>query len=206
MLPQTRHFLRESRTRDEWRRHHVGANRLARFADLVCFICLESMKCEAVFMRVDRNRTNAEFVRGTENANSDFTSIGDHQLANGIGSDFGHLAVLQDAAKAKKPSQVAAQLWALGLKVKVEEVTDDPGSAVFRTHCPTKRSGEKESNLQEQLHKTAGPPLADPRGCPAFLRPEISTQRESKPHVLHGEQASGRYITGAKRLAILGNV
>jgi hypothetical protein len=45
--------------------------------------------------------------------------------------------------------------------------------------------------------RTHGLRFPKPADWPAFLPLEKSTQRELNPHVLHGEQAGCRYITGA---------
>ena len=61
------------------------ADRLARLADQVGLVRLEAVQGVAVFVRVDRDRANAQFVGRAEDANGDFAAIGDEQLG-----DLGH--------------------------------------------------------------------------------------------------------------------
>ena len=60
----------------------IGADRLARFADAVGLVRLEAVQGEAVLMRIDRNRADAQLVRRAEDADGDFAAVGDQQLAN----------------------------------------------------------------------------------------------------------------------------
>ena len=60
----------------------VGADRLARLADLVGLVGLEAVQGEAVFVRVDRDRADAQLVGRAEHADGDLAAIGDQQLAN----------------------------------------------------------------------------------------------------------------------------
>ncbi len=67
----------------------VAMNGRARLAHWVSFIGLEPMAGEAILMRVDRHRPNAQLVRRTEDADGDLASIGGHQTAK-----YGHRAFL----------------------------------------------------------------------------------------------------------------
>ena len=64
----------------------IGADRLAGLADAIGFIGLEAVQGEAVFMRVDGDRADAEFVGGAEDANGDLAAVGDQQLLDGPGN------------------------------------------------------------------------------------------------------------------------
>ena len=66
-------------------RHDTGnveirTNRLAGFAHAIRFVGLEPVQCEAVFVRVNRHGADAEFVRRTEHADGDFTTIRHEQF------------------------------------------------------------------------------------------------------------------------------
>ena len=61
----------------------VAANRLARRADLVRLVGLESMKREPVFVRIDRHGPDAQLMRRPKDPDRDLAAIGDHQLAKG---------------------------------------------------------------------------------------------------------------------------
>ena len=67
--------------RDDARDVQVGADRFADLADAVGFVRLEAVQGEAVFVRVDRDGANVQFVGRAEDANRDFASIGDEELA-----------------------------------------------------------------------------------------------------------------------------
>src|SRR5262249_51420813 len=60
----------------------VGANRFARPADLVRLIRLETMQREPVFMRIDRHRSHAEFMRRAKDADRDFAAVGDQEFTD----------------------------------------------------------------------------------------------------------------------------
>ena len=59
-----------------------AADRLARLADQVRLVRLEAVQGVAVFVRIDRDRANAQLMRGAENADGDFAAIGDQQLGD----------------------------------------------------------------------------------------------------------------------------
>ena len=61
----------------------IGANRFAGFAEQVGFVGFEAMKGEAIFVGVDRDGANAEFMRGAEDANGDFAAVGDEEFFDG---------------------------------------------------------------------------------------------------------------------------
>ena len=63
----------------------VRPNRLARLADQIRLVRLEAVQGIAVFVRVNGDRANAQFVGGTEDANGNFAAVGDEQLG-----DLGH--------------------------------------------------------------------------------------------------------------------
>ncbi len=58
----------------------VGADRLAGLADAIRLVGLEAVQGEAIFMRVDGHRADAEFGRGAENASGDLAAVGNEQL------------------------------------------------------------------------------------------------------------------------------
>ena len=60
----------------------VRLQRLARLADQVGLVGLEAVEGVAVFVRVDRDRANAQFVGAAKDADGDFAAIGDEQSAN----------------------------------------------------------------------------------------------------------------------------
>ena len=63
----------------------VGADRLAGLADAIGLVGLEAVQGEAVFVRVDGDGADAEFVGRAKDANGDLAAVGDEQLA-----DLGH--------------------------------------------------------------------------------------------------------------------
>ncbi len=65
-------FLRE---RDDAFDIKVGLHRAFAGADQVSFVGLEAVQGEAVFLRKDGYRAQAEFVGGAKNANGDFAAI-----------------------------------------------------------------------------------------------------------------------------------
>ena len=56
--------------------------RLARFADGIRFIRLESMQGVAVFVSVERDGANAQLVRRAKDADGNLAAVGDEQLAD----------------------------------------------------------------------------------------------------------------------------
>ena len=61
----------------------IGADRLAGLADAVGLVGLEAVQGEAVFVRIDGDRADAQLVGGAEDANGDLAAVGDQQLADG---------------------------------------------------------------------------------------------------------------------------
>ena len=60
----------------------VRANRLARLAREVGLVRLEAVERETVFMGVDSDGANAQFVRRPEDADGDFAAIGDEEFGD----------------------------------------------------------------------------------------------------------------------------
>src|SRR5262249_41634474 len=58
----------------------VRADRLAGLADAVRFVRLEAVEREAIFVRIDRDRANAELVGRAEHTDGNFTAIGSEEL------------------------------------------------------------------------------------------------------------------------------
>ena len=61
----------------------VGADRFAGAAHHVGLVGLEAVQREAVFMSVDRDGANAEFVCRSEHPDGDLAAIGDEQFGDG---------------------------------------------------------------------------------------------------------------------------
>jgi hypothetical protein len=53
----------------------IGFHWSLALADQVRFVGLEAMQREAVFLRVDRNRAQPQFIGCTQNADGDFAAI-----------------------------------------------------------------------------------------------------------------------------------
>src|SRR5260370_3353523 len=51
-------------------------------ADLIRLVRFEAVQPQAIFLRVDADRTESQLVGGTENANSDFTAVSSKQFLN----------------------------------------------------------------------------------------------------------------------------
>src|SRR5262245_45873752 len=83
-----------ARQRNDPRDVEVRANGLAGLADVVGLVGLEAVQCEAVLMGVDRDGADTQLVGGAENANGDFGTIGDEQLAEGLWRFDRHRRVL----------------------------------------------------------------------------------------------------------------
>ena len=66
----------------------VGADRLAGLADAVGLVGLEAVQGEAVFVRVDGDGADAQFVGGAKDADGDFAAVGDQQLADRFDDDW----------------------------------------------------------------------------------------------------------------------
>ena len=60
----------------------VRANRLARLAHQVGLVRLEAVEREAIFMGIDGDGANAQFVRRPEDADGDFAAIGDEEFGD----------------------------------------------------------------------------------------------------------------------------
>ena len=60
----------------------IRPDRLARLADQVGLVGLEAVQGVAVFVRVDRDRADAQFVGAAEDADGDFAAVGDEQSAD----------------------------------------------------------------------------------------------------------------------------
>ena len=58
----------------------IRSDRLTGFADLIRFVCFESMQCESILVRIDRDRPDFDFVGTSENAGSYLASIGSEYL------------------------------------------------------------------------------------------------------------------------------
>ena len=58
----------------------VGPNRLVRVADQIRLFRLEAVKRVSVLVRIDRHRTDAQFVGRAEDTNRDLATIGDEEL------------------------------------------------------------------------------------------------------------------------------
>ena len=71
----------------------VRPDRLAGLADAVRLVGLEAVQGEAVFVRVDGDGADAEFVGRAEDADGDLAAVGDEQLPKldgaGTGSGIG---------------------------------------------------------------------------------------------------------------------
>src|SRR5205814_9173455 len=61
----------------------VGADGLAGPADAVGLLGLEAVQGEAVLVRVDGDGTDAQLVRGAEDADGDLAAVGGEELADG---------------------------------------------------------------------------------------------------------------------------
>ena len=68
----------------------IGSQRLAGFADVIGFVGLEAVQGEAIFMRIDGHRANAQFVGRAKNANGDFTAVGDEKFADATNHEVFH--------------------------------------------------------------------------------------------------------------------
>ena len=55
----------------------VRFDRFPFFADLIRLVRFEPMQSKPIFVRINRNGPNAQFVGGTENTNRNFASIRD---------------------------------------------------------------------------------------------------------------------------------
>ena len=55
----------------------IGLERPLARADLIGFVGLEAMQRELVFLRIDRDRADAEFGRRAEHADRDLRPVGD---------------------------------------------------------------------------------------------------------------------------------
>jgi hypothetical protein len=64
---------------DQNRDIEIGANRLARLADLVGFVRLQPMQGEPVFVGVNADGPDAQLVAGPEDANCNLTAVRDEK-------------------------------------------------------------------------------------------------------------------------------
>src|ERR1700687_621049 len=60
----------------------VGVDRAFAFTDQIGLIGLGTMQTETIFLRVDRDRGDSEFVSGTHHPYRDLAAIGDQQPMN----------------------------------------------------------------------------------------------------------------------------
>ncbi len=60
----------------------VGPDRLARLADPIGFVRLETVQGEPVFVGIDGDRAYTQLVCGAENADGNFAAIGNEKLAD----------------------------------------------------------------------------------------------------------------------------
>ena len=58
----------------------VGLDRTQAFADAVTFVGLETVKGKLVFVGIDGDGAQAQFVGGSENPNSNFAPVGDEDF------------------------------------------------------------------------------------------------------------------------------
>jgi len=68
---------------DDPRDVEVGCDGTFAGADLVGFVGFEAVECEAVFVGVDGDGAEAQFVGGAEDANGDFAAVGGEKFADG---------------------------------------------------------------------------------------------------------------------------
>src|SRR5947209_2323819 len=61
----------------------IGADWLADIANAIRLVGLETMQGKTIFVRVESDRADAEFVGRAENANGNFAAIGNEQFVNG---------------------------------------------------------------------------------------------------------------------------
>ena len=71
---------------DDARDVEVRLERLADVADAIGLIRLEAVQGEAILLRVDGDRADAELVGGAEDTDRDLAAIGDEQLLDGPGN------------------------------------------------------------------------------------------------------------------------
>ena len=76
----------------------VGADRAFRRVERIGLVRLEAVDGEAVLLGEDRDRAQAEFVGGAEDADGDFAAVGGHQFS-GAGGRVGHVQTLCLAAR-----------------------------------------------------------------------------------------------------------
>ncbi len=62
----------------------ISPNRLSDLADLIRFVGLEPMQREAILVGIDGDRSDSQFVGGTEDANRNFAAIGNQQLPESV--------------------------------------------------------------------------------------------------------------------------
>src|SRR5207248_3354250 len=69
----------------------VGPDRLARLADDVRLVRLEPVQGEAVLVRVNRDRADAQFVRRAEHPDGDLAAVGHEQFAERVVRQVRHV-------------------------------------------------------------------------------------------------------------------
>ena len=62
----------------------IGLDRPFAFADQIGFVGLETMQAEPVFLGIDGDRAQPEFVGGAQDADRDFAAIQGQQFFHGI--------------------------------------------------------------------------------------------------------------------------
>ncbi len=68
--------------RDQHRDIEVGFDRLAGVADQISFVGLQAVQREAVFVRVNADRPDAQFMAGAEDSNRNFAAIGNEKTGD----------------------------------------------------------------------------------------------------------------------------
>ena len=58
----------------------VSPDRLARLADAISLIGLESMQCKPILVRIDGDRSDAQFVGRAKHPDGDLAAVGDKQF------------------------------------------------------------------------------------------------------------------------------
>ena len=71
----------------------IGVEGALALADQVALVGLEAVQGEAVFLRIDGDRSHAQFGGGAKHANGDFAPVGDQQVFD-LTAFFGHRSLL----------------------------------------------------------------------------------------------------------------
>jgi hypothetical protein len=69
----------------------IGADRFTGFTDEVRFVGLEAVQSETVLLGVNGDRSDAEFMGRAEDADGNFTAVGDEELTDRV--DRSHVVV-----------------------------------------------------------------------------------------------------------------